>query len=134
MRNIQNNPIPFCYLLWAFVETSLKRIQLAITYYSIKHKYYYSRRLCFKFLPDSMKIKFSNYLPQQKPSIKLRDETKKWLIIYLIKFGKFSCDEITASLIHLNLNGITRKVVEKTFKENMIEFSNLPMHYIIVFQ
>lgn len=80
-----------------------------------------------------MKPTLSNYLPQQKPSVKLQDEMRKWLIIYLIKFGRFSCDEITASLIRLNVNGTTRKVVEKTFVENRIEFRHLPARYHLRF-
>ena len=133
MRIFQTHPIPFYYFVWAFIGTSLKWIQMATNYYFIEYKHYYSRRLYFRFLPNSMKPKLSNILPQQKSCIKLREETKKWLIIYLIKFGKFSCDEITASLIRLNLNGITSKVVEDTFRENMCEFSNLPIHYISQF-
>lgn len=133
MRHTQNSPIPLYNLLWALLKTFLKWIRLAITYYSAEYPYYYSRRFYFRFLPDSLKPAFSHYLPQQKPSLKIRDETKKWLIIYLIQFGQFSCDEITASLIHLNVKGITRKVVEKTFVENMIEFGHLPTHYLLRF-
>jgi len=133
MRIFQTHPIPFYFFIWAFIETSLKWIQLAINYYFIEYKYYYSRRLYFRFIPRFMKSKFSNILPQQKSNIKLREETKKWLIIYLIKFGKFSCEEIKDSLICLNLNGITSKVVEDVFKENILEFRNLPIHYISQF-
>jgi len=133
MKIFQSYPIPFYYIQWALAKTSLKWIRLAITYYFTEYKYYYSRRLYFRFLPYFMKSKLSNYLPQQKSYIKLREDTKKWLIIYLIKFGKFSCDEITASLICLNLNGITSKVVEDTFKGNMLEFRNLTIRYISQF-
>lgn len=133
MRILHTHPIPFYYFVWAFFATSLKWVQMATNYYFIEYKYYYSRRLYFRFLPNSMKPKLSNILPRQKSCIKLREETKKWLIIYLIKFGKFSCDEITTSLICLNLNGITRKVVEDTFKGNTLEFRNLPKKYISQF-
>jgi len=133
MKIFRSYPIPFYYIQWALAKTSLKWIQLAITYYLTEYKYYYSRRLYFRFLPHFMKSKFSHYLPQQKSYIKLREDTKKWLIIYLIKFGKFSSNEVTDSLIRLNLNGITSKVVEDTFKGNILEFRNLPIRYISQF-
>jgi hypothetical protein len=77
-----------------------------------------------------MKLKFSNYLPQEKSFTKMHQERKKWLIINLIKFGKFSSDEITRGLIFHGVQGVTNKVVEDIFKDNMAEYKNLSKDYL----
>jgi hypothetical protein len=77
-----------------------------------------------------MKPKFSRYLPQVNSPIKLGEETKKRLIINLIEFGKFTCDDIVKTLSIHDVNGITNKVVENVFKENMTEFEKLPDNYL----
>jgi hypothetical protein len=95
-----------------------------------ENKYYYSRRLYFRFLPQAMKVRFSNYLPQEKPCTKMNQEWNKWLIINLIKFGKFSSDQITNALIFHGVQGVTNKVVEDIFNDNMAEYKNLSNDYL----